>query len=351
MSVLTFDSLPMDPEALTPDWFSAALGTRVETVSTNDVIWGTATKVLVHLRYADPNNGLPTEICVKGGFDERLRGMADTNDAYRLEARFFGDLAGKLPVVLPQTFFCGITADEPQGIVVMEDLRDREARFGEPCDPLSTDEVAAGLETQARWHATTWGDARTLAPWLSTGSPSVRAAAQMLLSEGFWSYHRAQPQTPSIPAALDDRARVLRAFQMLWEYEDAQPGSLAHGDAHIGNTFILPDGTVGFLDWQGVCVAPWSYDVSYFIGGALSVADRRAHERDLLALYCSALAAAGGPSLDADDCWAAYRRHSLHGFLWAVTPPVMQSPERVQSMSERHLTAIEDLEPFALLGA
>ncbi|MDT5172709.1 MAG: hypothetical protein QOD02_6092, partial [Mycobacterium sp.] len=135
MSVQTFDSLPMDPEGLTAAWFSAALGTHVETVSINDIIWGTATKVLVQLSYADPSNSLPTQICVKGGFDERLRGMAETNDAYRLEARFFGDLAGKLPVALPQTFFSGITVDEPQGIVVMEDLRDRDVRFGEPCDP------------------------------------------------------------------------------------------------------------------------------------------------------------------------------------------------------------------------
>src|SRR4051812_44556978 len=28
------------------------------------------------------------------------------------------------------------------------------------------------------------------------------------------------------------------------------PHTLLHGDAHIGNTYVLPDDTVGFLDWQ-----------------------------------------------------------------------------------------------------
>jgi predicted unusual protein kinase regulating ubiquinone biosynthesis (AarF/ABC1/UbiB family) len=30
------------------------------------------------------------------------------------------------------------------------------------------------------------------------------------------------------------------------------PQTLLHGDPHIGNTYVLPDDTVGFLDWQMV---------------------------------------------------------------------------------------------------
>ena len=76
--------------------------------------------------------------------------------------------------------------------------------------------------------------------------------------------------------------------------EDAAAPALSHGDPHIGNTY-LDAGRPAFLDWQGVCIAPPMDDVAYFIGGALSVADRRTHERDLLKLYLSAAAAAGGP--------------------------------------------------------
>jgi phosphotransferase family enzyme len=350
MSVVVSDSLPMTTDALTPQWFGDALGTAVETVRTEEVIWGTATKVLVDVEFANHHGDIPSALCVKGGFDERLRDLGEANDAYRLEARFFGDLAAKLPVALPQTYFCGVTEDTAQGVVIMEDLRTRSGRFGEPCEPVTPDEVASGLELQAQWHAATWGDAATLAPWLSVGSPSVRSAARALLSEGFWDHHHAQSESPQGPAALDNRPRILRGFEALWAYEDAHTGALAHGDAHLGNTYISSDGTVTFIDWQGVCVAPWSYDVAYFITGALTAEDRRTHERDLLGLYRTALAGAGGPSLDPDECFTAYRRHALHGFLWAMTPPLMQTPARVQAMSARHLAAIEDLDSLALLG-
>jgi hypothetical protein len=350
MSVVLSDSLPMTTEALTPDWLGNALGADVEKFRTDEIIWGTATKVLIDVQFGNRHGDIPSALCVKGGFDERLRSLGEANDAYRLEARFFGELAAKLPVALPRTYFCGVADDSAQGVVIMEDLRARSGRFGEPCEPVTPDEVASGLAMQAQWHAATWGDAPALAPWLSVGSSSVRSAAQMLLSEGFWDHHRTQAESPDIPAGLDDRPRILRGFEALWAYEDARTGALAHGDAHLGNTHISSDGEVTFIDWQGVCIAPWSYDVAYFITGALTVEDRRTHERDLLAHYQTELISAGGPLLDPDECFAAYRRHALHGFLWSLTPPVMQTSERVQAMSARHLAAIEDLESLALLG-
>jgi hypothetical protein len=351
MPMVEADELPTTPEELTAGWFSDALGTDVQEALVEDIIWGTATKVLVNLHYTEPGPELPATVCVKGCFDERLQAMGSAaSDAYRIEARFFGDLAEKLPVALPRAFFTAITPHAYQGIVVMEDLRADGGSFGDPCTAFTPDQVAGALEVQARWHAVSSDVAKALAPWLCVGSPAVRAVAKVLLSQSYWDDYYAKPESPTLPQALQDRERILRAFEALWNYEDAAADFLAHGDAHIGNTFIRRDGTVAFLDWQGVCLAPWSYDVAYFITGALGVADRRAHERDLLNHYRSALRAAGGPVIDADECWAAYRRHALHGFLWAVTPPIMQSVERVQAMAERHLAAIEDLDSLSLLG-
>lgn len=347
MPVVEADDLPTTPQELTRAWFSEALSTDVEDAVIEEIIWGTATKVLMRLRYGDPGNELPAAVCVKGCFDERL---SAASDAYRIEARFFGDLAENLPVALPRSFYSAVTPNAYQGVIVMENLCADGGRFGDPCAAFTPDQVAAGLEMQARWHAVTADVATTLAPWLCVGSPAVRAVAKVLLSKDYWDDYYAKPESPSLPTALDDRERVLLAFEALWAYEDAAADSLAHGDAHIGNTFIREGGLVAFLDWQGVCLAPWSYDVAYFITGALSVADRRAHEHALLNHYRSALSAAGGPVLDADDCWTAYRRHALHGFVWAATPPIMQSVERVCAMAERHLAAIEDLESLSLLG-
>ena len=65
--------------------------------------------------------------------------------------------------------------------------------------------------------------------------------------------------------------------------------TLLHGDAHIGNTYVLPGGDVGFLDWQVTRRGNWSQDVGYFLMGAMTEEDRRAHEFTLVDDYFGAL--------------------------------------------------------------
>lgn len=58
--------------------------------------------------------------------------------------------------------------------------------------------------------------------------------------------------------------------------------------------------------------------------------------------YLDALYAEGGPRLARNDIWDDYRRHSLHGLLWAMTPLKMQSDDVVFAITERYSTAIMD---------
>ena len=53
------------------------------------------------------------------------------------------------------------------------------------------------------------------------------------------------------------------------------PQTLLHGDPHIGNTYVLPDDTVGFLDWQMARSGNFALDLGYFLQGALTIEDRR----------------------------------------------------------------------------
>ena len=56
--------------------------------------------------------------------------------------------------------------------------------------------------------------------------------------------------------------------------------TVMHGDPHVGNTFYERDGRPGFLDWQTTMIGPSTHDVVYFIVGAMTVEDRRAHLQD-----------------------------------------------------------------------
>jgi aminoglycoside phosphotransferase (APT) family kinase protein len=110
------------------------------------------------------------------------------------------------------------------------------------------------------------------------------------------------------------------AERALFRLQASSVHALSHGDAHIGNTYLDADRQPGFYDWQTFCLAPPLDDVSYFIAGAMTVADRRTHEQDLLRHYLSALAALGAPTPSWDEAWLTYRTYQAHGFFWAVLP-------------------------------
>jgi thiamine kinase-like enzyme len=125
------------------------------------------------------------------------------------------------------------------------------------------------------------------------------------------------------------------------------PQTLLHGDPHIGNTYVLPDDDVGFLDWQVVRRGNYCVDLGYFLQGALTVEDRRASEAELLEAYREEL------ELPADECptleqvWLRYRASVAHGLaLWLATAAsnTWQRPEVSMALAQRYSTAFVDLD-------
>jgi len=84
------------------------------------------------------------------------------------------------------------------------------------------------------------------------------------------------------------------------------PTTLLHGDAHIENTYVLPDNKVGFLDWQVVRRGEWSQDIGYFLISALTPEDRRANEKSLLEEYRGALTIPNHERPSAETVWQRY---------------------------------------------
>lgn len=123
---------------------------------------------------------------------------------------------------------------------------------------------------------------------------------------------------------------------------------VGHGDAHLGNTYLDAHGQPAFLDWQCIHFAPPLHDAAYFLAGALTVADRRAHERELTTGYLGELARYGGPDLDVTRAWTDHRLQTMYGYVWALTSPHMQTRDRITAMANRYLTAIEDHDSIGL---
>src|SRR3546814_1001777 len=78
--------------------------------------------------------------------------------------------------------------------------------------------------------------------------------------------------------------------------------------------FRSPDGRSVLLDWQLVVRGHHMHDVSYIVTTALSIGDRRNHERDLLAYYLDRLKAHGvAAAPDFEESWTEYKRCLVWG--------------------------------------
>ena len=129
----------------------------------------------------------------------------------------------------------------------------------------------------------------------------------------------------------------------------ADPVTLLHADAHIGNTYVLPDDDVGFLDWQVARRGNWSQDVGYFFQGAVVEADCRAAERDVVDAYVAEL----GCGLDPADAWTWYRASAVYGLvIWLSTLGAegFQTSEVSLALTRRYAAATVELEALDALA-
>lgn len=324
--------LPLTADGVTADWLTAGLRTHdpdvvIDQVEPLHVIDGTATKVLLRLAYRPHSgrDGLPDQMCVKGGFGA-FRDYLGGVGLYGSEVRFYNEIAPLYELTCPASYF-GLTQVDPvQGVVALEDLQARGVTFARATRPLSVEAAAAGLDTLAALHGQSWGDERPrrlgVEPLLSEATEPILQNFFDALAERF-----AAPRAFAAPVALHDPDRLRAAYAA---YRVGVQGAVCvvHGDAHIGNAYIEPDGRVGFVDWQTVAVGHWVHDVNYFLVSALDVPDRRAHERELLGHYLETLSTFGVSAPGPDEAWSDYRRATVHGFLsWLCNPDVWQPAE------------------------
>jgi aminoglycoside phosphotransferase (APT) family kinase protein len=136
------------------------------------------------------------------------------------------------------------------------------------------------------------------------------------------------------------------------------PTTLLHGDAHIGNTYLVANGsgpdTVGFLDWQVARRGNFALDLGYFLQGALTTEDRRREERPILEAYRDALELPDDEMPGLDEIWLRYRASVAHGLtLWLCTASageLWQRPDIALALAQRYSAAYEDLQTAAAIA-
>lgn len=343
---------PARLEDVSPEWLGEALagrfpGARIRTATLSQLIEGTATKAKLTLDYEARPAGAPDVVWVKGGFS--VVG-AHQGEAFANEVNFYRDVAPLLPTNRPDVYHGVIDPVTHNGVLVMEDLGRRGARFGHATTPLSLEEARQVLAMQAGFHARFWGGAGLEQfSWLSAGG-SILESNMIDQFLGLWDAAAPLPRFAHVRTAQTERARIGEALTAMLVADAAAPACFVHGDSHVANLFIESDGRPGYLDWQHVMRGSWAFDVANLLVTGLTVSDRRAHERDLLAGYLQDLAEAGASPPTFDEAFDAYAAHTMWSFMWVLCPVAMHSEDVCTLNAERACAAIEDHDTLGRLA-
>ncbi len=337
--------IPQDWDAVSPEWMTAALadafpGVEVSAVRVVLRDDGTNRRARLALSYAGRPG--PATVFVKASDPEHAAVNAGTGGVLN-EPRLFAS-GVSLPVDCPTVYCTLIDERRLDFVMVMEDVT---ARGGDPRDatrPLSIDQVRNGVRNLARLHSTFWGDRFGRYPQLAWIEPFV-AWRGMATGIDIGLERLGDSIQPEV-ARLGGK-QIMRDIWVPFVATLATGGqTLLHGDAHIGNTYVLPDDQVGFLDWQVVRRGNPSVDLGYFLQGACTIEDRRSAERELVEDYRLALTLTEGELPSSEDVWLRYRASTAHGLaLWLVTAASdWQRPEVSLALSQRYATAFIDLD-------
>ncbi len=279
---------------------------------------------------------------------------------YENEVAFYTRLRSELDIEAPACFG-GLYEDERSGFAIaMEDMRLRDVHFANVKSDVSVAQIETLLDVLATLHAGYWESPRFSADldWIQ---PHTAGAIYTMFNHPdavpamiAQNVEANQFKTELVEAAGQTPEGLYREFRKVQKHQATLPQTLCHGDTHVGNTYLLPGGGVGLVDWQLMARGYCLHDVTYLLMTGLSVGTRRRHQEALLAHYRERLVdrgVANAPSLD--ELWLEYRRAAVWGVYigWLTTPIENYGWDICVNNHIRLLTAYQDLECSAALAA
>ncbi|MEX1210407.1 MAG: phosphotransferase [Candidatus Nanopelagicales bacterium] len=360
-------SIPLTPDAFDPALVQWLIRTKhpdavVESVTVVDAALSTdgeqkvstARRIALDVHYVAPTQ-LPSRLIVKVA----RPGFGDL-PLYDNEVNVYTRLGDELPVRTPRCLGGYRDVEGSSFGLVLEDLRPQGAQF--PCvlTPMTAAEVSSLLDQLAALHANYWestrfnSDLRWVHPHISGPLHDLfthQSGVPMLIN---WEVQHTQFKREFVQSVDESPESLLANVTKAQAHQARRPQTLLHGDTHIGNTYALPDGSRGILDWQLAARGFCMHDVTYIIITALSVGDRRSHERDLITHYRQRLVEAGVTDAPTtDDLFTEYRIAAAWCFYigWLSTPLENYGWEISVANHIRLATAYRDLDTKAAIAA
>lgn len=356
--------IPADVEDLTPEFLTAVVRTAHPGVTVRDfelldrkrygeIMVSTSDRLTMRLDYAPgAPDDLPCQVAIK-----MKRSIDDVlGELYQNEVDFYVRVRPGIALEAPRTVGGVCDKESARFYLLLEDLTLRGAEFPSAVRDNSLSDVRAVLDQMARLHAAFWQSPRfdTDLAWYQRhvrGSLSRRMDASL-------------PLTIKSDMPVNDFKRELVAnlgttvdamhelYRRLQAHQSRLPQTLLHGDGHIGNSYLLPDGTAGLLDFQLTAIGYWAHDVNYLILTGTDVETRRREERALIDYYRDRLRFHGVTDVpDSETAFLEYRRAILWSFYvgWLTTPIANYGEAINRANLTRTGTAVRDHDVLKLV--
>jgi hypothetical protein len=351
----------IDGPDITADWITTALRANradviVRSVDVEPIGTGqTGASYRLHL----DADGLPPTLVAKTAAGDRTA-RERVAQGYRSEVGFYTVFREHVQIRTPHCWHAEISDDNCAFVLLLDDLS--PARPGVQADGCTVEQARDAVRNLAGLHAPLWND-RTLfdhGDWLS----SMTGTRTEFL--GTITQRAAEMFCDRYASELGDDAATLRASAALtgrWGGVDTGVLTLVHGDYRLDN-LMFPDARddagdgVFAVDWQTLTIAPPGRDLGYFLATSLHVADRRAHEDELVAAYVDEVRRLGVDLCTVEQCDVEYRLGVLQAPMITMIGAAYATAERSSSadgmflaMATRACAAIRDLDSFALVEA
>jgi len=289
----------------------------------------TSAQVKLDVRYGGVGHAsLPRKLLAKVSFPDDLGSSNPILDAeFDNEVSFYNRLRPELAIETPLGLGGRYDPDSRRFVLLMEDLGPRAPHINSMMDEDNVAAVEAILDTLARLHAHYWETPRFRSD-LAWVQNQVEGQLETLFC-GLLREHIAKElrrekfKDEMVQEVRGSEAQLFAGMRALKRHQATLPQTVLHGDAHFANTYVLPDGTGGVLDWQVSARGFLMHDIGYFLPTALSVDMRRRKERELLAYYRDRLCSHGVQAApDLETLWLEYRRSAIYGFHmgWLTAP-------------------------------
>jgi hypothetical protein len=317
-------------------------------------IVSTADRVVMNLEYAPGcQSDLPDRVVIK----TMLIFPHAPDVMYLNEVRFYQEIRPFLDIETPQSYGSAFDKQTGQFGVILEDLRVRGARFPNATIQINLSVITYLVKILASLHAQFWMSPRfkTDLNWLST--PCSGGMSEVFKLTGFEYLGRRMAKDEFKVDLISPLHTTIEAlWSKLWKVQELlgqEPTTLLHGDPHIGNTYLLPGGKAGFLDWQLMIRGCWVHDLTYLLITGMDTEVRRNREREFIRLYLSELRRNGVASPpDFKSAWEMYRRAVIWGLVigWLITPPINYGQKITAANISRLVEAAQDLETLKAIG-